>query len=53
MIVTATARRVGHGLEHEIDVAGGHTIGTDEPERLGRRLSAPRRRPCARAREGN
>ncbi|MGD0455519.1 MAG: OsmC family protein [Solirubrobacteraceae bacterium] len=33
--MTATARRVGDGLKHEVDVNGRHTIVTDEPERLG------------------
>jgi putative redox protein len=35
MAMTATARRVGNGLEHELDINGRHTIVTDEPERLG------------------
>jgi putative redox protein len=35
MSMTAKARRVGDGLEHEVDVNGRHTIHTDEPERLG------------------
>jgi putative redox protein len=35
MSMTATARRIGNGLEHEVDVNGRHTIITDEPERLG------------------
>ncbi|HMD56464.1 MAG TPA: OsmC family protein [Solirubrobacteraceae bacterium] len=35
MAMTATARRVGKGLEHEVLVNGRHTITTDEPERLG------------------
>ncbi len=35
MSMTATARRVGNSLEHEVDVNGRHTIVTDEPERLG------------------
>ena len=35
MSMTATARRVGNALEHEVDVNGRHTIVTDEPERLG------------------
>ncbi len=35
MIMTATARRVGNGLKHDVDVNGRHTIVTDEPERLG------------------
>jgi len=33
--MTATARRVGDSLKHEVDVNGRHTIITDEPERLG------------------
>ncbi len=33
--MSATARRVGGGLEHEVDVNGRHTIITDEPERVG------------------
>ncbi len=32
---TATARSIGGGLRHEVDVNGRHTIVTDEPERLG------------------
>ncbi len=35
MGMTATARRIGNGLECEVDVNGRHTIVTDEPERLG------------------
>ena len=35
MGMTATARRVGNGLKHEVDVNGRHVIVTDEPERLG------------------
>jgi putative redox protein len=35
MSMTATARRVGNTLEHEVDVNGRHAILTDEPERLG------------------
>ena len=35
MGMTATARRMDHGLKHEVDVNGRHTIMTDEPERLG------------------
>jgi putative redox protein len=35
MSMTATARRVGSGLEHVVDVNGRHTIITDEPEHLG------------------
>lgn len=33
--MTATARRVGNGLTHEVDVNGRHVVVTDEPERLG------------------
>jgi putative redox protein len=35
MSMTATARRVGDTLRHEVDVNGRHVIVTDEPERLG------------------
>jgi len=35
MRMHATARRVGPGLAHEIDVNGRHTIVTDEPRHLG------------------
>jgi putative redox protein len=35
MAMTATARRAGNGLRHEVDVNGRHTIVTDEPEHLG------------------
>ena len=35
MSMTATARRIDSGLEHEVDVNGRHTIVTDEPESLG------------------
>ena len=35
MSLTATARRTGNGLRHEIDVNGRHTIVTDEPASLG------------------
>ncbi len=35
MGMTATARRIGNGLTHEVDVNGRHTIVTDEPGRLG------------------
>jgi putative redox protein len=35
MSMTATARRVGDTLRHEVDVNGRHTIVTDEPQRLG------------------
>jgi putative redox protein len=35
MAMTATARRIGNTLKHEVDVNGRHVIVTDEPERLG------------------
>jgi putative redox protein len=35
MSMTATARRIGHGLKHEVDVNGRHVVVTDEPEHLG------------------
>ncbi len=35
MSMTATARRVGDSLTHEVDVNGRHTVVTDEPTRLG------------------
>src|SRR5208282_5346613 len=35
MSMTATARPVGNGVTHEVDVNGRHTLVTDEPERLG------------------
>src|SRR6516165_11320805 len=35
MTMTATARRHGDTLEHEVDVNGRHMLVTDEPERLG------------------
>jgi putative redox protein len=35
MSMTATARRAGDGLRHEVCVNGRHTIVTDEPEQLG------------------
>ncbi len=35
MCMTATARRVGRSLKHEVDVNGRHVIVTDEPESLG------------------
>jgi putative redox protein len=35
MAMTATARRTGDTLRHEVDVNGRHTIVTDEPARLG------------------
>ena len=41
MGTTATARRVGNTLKHEVDVNGRHVIVTDEPERLGGTDQAP------------
>ncbi len=35
MSMTASARRVGNTLKHEVDVNGRHVIVTDEPQRLG------------------
>jgi putative redox protein len=35
MRLKASARRVGGGLRHEVDVNGRHLITTDEPVRLG------------------
>lgn len=35
MTMTATTRRVGNTLRHEVDVNGRHSIVTDEPESLG------------------
>ena len=35
MSMKATARRIGNGLEHEVDVNKRHTITTDEPVSLG------------------
>jgi len=35
MAFTATARRIGNSLEHEVDVNGRHRITTDEPLSLG------------------
>ncbi len=35
MSLTASARRVGASLRHEVDVNGRHTIVTDEPATLG------------------
>ncbi len=35
MAMTASARRVGDGLRHEVDVNGRHTLVTDEPAGLG------------------
>ena len=46
MTMTATARRVGNGLRHEVDVNGRHTIVTDEPESLGGGDDDPRRTSC-------
>lgn len=33
--MTASARHVGEGMRHEVDVNGRHAVVTDEPERLG------------------
>jgi putative redox protein len=41
MGMTATARRVGNTLKHEVDVNGRHVVVTDEPERLGGTDEAP------------
>lgn len=41
MSFTATARRLGDGLLHQVDVNGRHTILTDEPTRLGGTDAAP------------
>jgi putative redox protein len=41
MVMTATARRVGDTLKHEVDVNGRHTVFTDEPLRLGGGDQAP------------
>jgi putative redox protein len=35
MSFTASARRIGDTLRHDVDVNGRHTIITDEPESLG------------------
>lgn len=35
MSFTASARRIGNSLRHEVDVNGRHAIFTDEPESLG------------------
>jgi putative redox protein len=35
MSMSATARRTGNSLTHQVDVNSRHTIVTDEPERLG------------------
>jgi len=35
MSMAATARRIGDGLTHHVEVNGRHTIVTDEPTRLG------------------
>ena len=35
MSMTATARRLGDGLSHNVEVNGRHTIVTDEPASLG------------------
>lgn len=41
MPMTASARRIGDTLRHEVDVNGRHVILTDEPERLGGTDEAP------------
>lgn len=41
MSMTATARRVGATLRHEVDVNGRHSIVTDEPTSLGGTDSGP------------
>jgi putative redox protein len=41
MSMTATARRVGETLRHEVDVNGRHSIVTDEPTSLGGTDSGP------------
>jgi putative redox protein len=41
MSMTASARRIGNTLMHEVDVNGRHTIFTDEPEHLGGRDQGP------------
>jgi putative redox protein len=35
MSMTATARRAGNGVKHEVDVNGRHLLITDEPTSLG------------------
>jgi putative redox protein len=35
MAFTASARRVGRTLKHEVDINGRHTIVTDEPRSIG------------------
>ena len=40
-MLTATARRIGTSLAHEVDVNGRHTIVTDEPTGLGGTDSGP------------
>lgn len=41
MAMTASARRIGETLKHEVDVNGRHVILTDEPEHLGGTDEAP------------
>jgi putative redox protein len=41
MGMTATARRVGNTLKHDVDVNGRHVIVTDEPAGLGGTDEAP------------
>ena len=41
MAMTATARRVGDTLKHEVEVNGRHVIVTDEPVHLGGRDEGP------------
>ena len=41
MAMTASARRIGDTLKHEIDVNGRHVMFTDEPGRLGGTDEAP------------
>ena len=47
MAMTATARRAGNSLKHEVDVNGRHTIVTDEPEHLGGTDEGPRHTSCS------
>jgi len=41
MAMTASARRIGDTLKHEVDVNGRHVMLTDEPEHLGGTDEAP------------
>ena len=41
MSLTASARRIGNTLRHEVDVNGRHVIITDEPESLGGTNAGP------------